>query len=460
MAEGLAEFLPRSTCKGIGRDEHGHITISQSTLHDVFEDLIAKEYTAQTGKKREDHRRCNSATKSRCAKPHAFDVMLGSQLGVGAYRALVEKRLNGVMVSVSGQLQLHYVPFEELVDPETLVTVVRYIETDSDFHRLTRFLEMYVNEEELTRRQIAAHRSRSRVERPLARRRESRHSDASVQRALRARHAGHARVGFDGHPQAPGGRFEDRFADVVAVAAVVHEDVQVAQRVGGEGLPEFFDQFAVEVADLGRREIGAEDADREPAAQIDRHRGQRLFHRQREVAVAADAGLVAQRLLERLAEADADVFDRVVLVDVQVALGANREVDRGVLGQQRQHVVEKADAGGDIGLARAIQVERELNVRFRLFCGRWWRCESWQITQGENCGCYRHRSTARMTAASADGAERTAKTQIARQRVLPGRNLRYNRMTRAGVIYRRSPTPNPGPFRGGCVRRIRPTGRR
>ena len=47
----------------------------------------------------------------RCARPHAFDVMLGSQLGVGAYRALVEKRLDGVMVSVSGQLDLNYVPF-------------------------------------------------------------------------------------------------------------------------------------------------------------------------------------------------------------------------------------------------------------------------------------------------------------------------------------------------------------
>ena len=54
--------------------------------------------------------------------------MLGSQLGVGAYRALVEQGLNGVMVSVSGQLQLEYVPFDKLVDPETLVTVVRYIE--------------------------------------------------------------------------------------------------------------------------------------------------------------------------------------------------------------------------------------------------------------------------------------------------------------------------------------------
>jgi len=83
--------------------------------------------------------------EARCAKPHAFDVMLGSQLGVGAYRALVEEQKNGVMVSVSGQLDLEYVPFEDLVDPETLVTVVRQIEPDSDFQRLTRFLETYVD---------------------------------------------------------------------------------------------------------------------------------------------------------------------------------------------------------------------------------------------------------------------------------------------------------------------------
>ena len=75
---------------------------------------------------------------------------------VDCREALVEEGLNGVMVSVSGQLKLHYVPFEELVDPNTLVTVVRRIEVNSDFHQLTRFLETYVNEEELTRRQIGA----------------------------------------------------------------------------------------------------------------------------------------------------------------------------------------------------------------------------------------------------------------------------------------------------------------
>ena len=39
-----------------------------------------------------------------------------------------------------------FVPFEELVDPKTLVTKVRYIELGSDFHRLARFVETYVDD--------------------------------------------------------------------------------------------------------------------------------------------------------------------------------------------------------------------------------------------------------------------------------------------------------------------------
>ncbi|MCO6043591.1 6-phosphofructokinase [Aeoliella sp. ICT_H6.2] len=148
IAEGLAELMPQSYLEGIGRDDHGHINISAISLHTIFGKLIAEEYARQTGSKRKVTP-LQLGYEARCAIPHAFDVMLGSQLGVGAFRALVEQKLNGVMVSVSGQLQLHYVPFEELVDPETLVTVVRYIETDCDFQLLTRFLETYVNEEDM-----------------------------------------------------------------------------------------------------------------------------------------------------------------------------------------------------------------------------------------------------------------------------------------------------------------------
>lgn len=145
IAEGLAELLPSEHLEGISRDDHGHISISDISLGPMFSKLVAQAYAEQTGRARKVTG-LQLGYESRCAQPHAFDVMLGAQLGVGAYRALVEENRNGVMVSVSGQLDLHYVDFEQLVNQETLVTVVRYIEPGSDFHRLARFMETYVNE--------------------------------------------------------------------------------------------------------------------------------------------------------------------------------------------------------------------------------------------------------------------------------------------------------------------------
>jgi 6-phosphofructokinase 1 len=143
LGEGIAEYLPEKSLQGIAHDEFGHISISQVQLARLFAKLVSEEYQKQTGKKRKIVG-LQLGYESRCATPHAFDVILGSQLGVGAYRALVEQALNGVMVSVAGQLNLNYIPFRELVDPETLVTHVRYIERGSDFHRLAHFVETNV----------------------------------------------------------------------------------------------------------------------------------------------------------------------------------------------------------------------------------------------------------------------------------------------------------------------------
>jgi 6-phosphofructokinase 1 len=140
VAEGLAEYLPSEFLQGVSRDDHGHINISAINLSALLSNELKKAFKARTGKDRKING-LQLGYESRCAPPHAYDVMLGSQLGVGAYRALVEEKLNGVMVSVSGQLDLHYVPFEKLVDPKTLVTKVRFIQQGSDFHRLARFLE-------------------------------------------------------------------------------------------------------------------------------------------------------------------------------------------------------------------------------------------------------------------------------------------------------------------------------
>ena len=140
LAEGLAEALPSDFISGVNRDEHGHLSLGKLNLAELVAAAVADRYRARKGRAKK-MRGIQLGYESRCSPPHAFDVMLGSQLGIGAYRALVEEGLDGHMVSVTGQLDLTYVPFSELVNPETMVTEVRLIETGSDFHRLARFLE-------------------------------------------------------------------------------------------------------------------------------------------------------------------------------------------------------------------------------------------------------------------------------------------------------------------------------
>jgi len=145
IAEGMAEYLPQKYLEGIPRDDHGHIAIASINLGKMLAELLMKAYHAKTGQSRKING-LQLGYESRCALPHAFDIMLGSQIGVGAFRALMEMKLNGVMVSVGGQLDLNFVPFEDLVDPETLVTKVRFIDNASDFYRLARFIEMYTDD--------------------------------------------------------------------------------------------------------------------------------------------------------------------------------------------------------------------------------------------------------------------------------------------------------------------------
>ncbi len=140
LAEGLAELLPEDSLRGLPRDEHGHIRLGAFDLAKMTSDRVQTRYEERTGR-RKKVRHIQLGYESRCAPPHAFDVMLASQLGIGAFRALVEEDLDGHMVSVSGQLDLQYVEFSKLINPHTLQTEVRFIESSSDFHRLARFLE-------------------------------------------------------------------------------------------------------------------------------------------------------------------------------------------------------------------------------------------------------------------------------------------------------------------------------
>lgn len=52
--------------------------------------------------------------------------------------------------------------------------------------------------------------------------------------------------------------------------------------------------------------------------------------------------------MQCFAHRDADVFHRVVFVDVDITFGLNREIEKSMLGQQLQHMIEKPDGGVDL----------------------------------------------------------------------------------------------------------------
>ena len=73
--------------------------------------------------------------------------------------------------------------------------------------------------------------------------------------------------------------------------------------------------------------------------------------------------------MERLADRDGRILGRVMLVDVEVAFDLADQVDRRVAAELLDHVVEETDPGGDLVLARPVEVELDEDVGFVRFAG-------------------------------------------------------------------------------------------
>ncbi|MDR1271211.1 MAG: 6-phosphofructokinase [Planctomycetaceae bacterium] len=154
VSEGLAEYLPLSEIKmccsddeykSLKPDSFGHFPVSQLKYSSRLGRLIAEEYKKRTGKSKKMVG-LQFGYEIRCNQPTAYDVVLGSQIGVGGYKALAELDKNGVMISVGNTMNISYPAFEELIDMNRLRAYERPISVGSDIHQLARYLEGWVKE--------------------------------------------------------------------------------------------------------------------------------------------------------------------------------------------------------------------------------------------------------------------------------------------------------------------------
>lgn len=137
VAESLAEKLPEDL-KPKERDKHGNYIMGSAEVGRIIRDAAMAKYLERTGnKKKIVYKQLGYETRS--TLPIGFDVVLGSMLGFGAYKLFKKGEFN-CMVSVSDNFQVQAVPFDKLIDPDTLLTRLRDVPKGSDFFELKEAL--------------------------------------------------------------------------------------------------------------------------------------------------------------------------------------------------------------------------------------------------------------------------------------------------------------------------------
>lgn len=137
IAEGLAEKLPEEY-RPTERDRHGNIRFGKAEVCRLMADRVSEKYFDRTGRKLTVTSK-QIGYETRTAPPISFDVVLGSMLGYGAYKLFKQGKF-GHMVSVTNNFDIKAVPFEELIDSETLLTKLRNVPKGSDFYELKEAL--------------------------------------------------------------------------------------------------------------------------------------------------------------------------------------------------------------------------------------------------------------------------------------------------------------------------------
>ncbi len=146
IAEGLADRLPEQEKKRMEEDRHGNPRMAEAKIGAHIAKNLELLYREKTGRKKSFKPQL-VGYETRQNPPSLYDVLLTSQLGVGAFR-LIEHGRKGEMVTVRDNLEIDGIQFGTLVDQETLLVRNRNIDVNGDFYVLTRSLEEALSEKQ------------------------------------------------------------------------------------------------------------------------------------------------------------------------------------------------------------------------------------------------------------------------------------------------------------------------
>src|SRR5262245_62066812 len=136
--------------------------------------------------------------------------------------------------------------------------------------------------------------------------------------------------------------------------------MDVGMRSAGKTLKKIGDQFGFEVTHVAYIDFRFHDRCR-ASAEIDGDEPEGLIHRHDEISGTENSALRAQGFRESFPQCNSDIFNRVVLVYVQVTGRMQPQVEGAVAGKQLEHVVEETDAGRDVVASAALDGEGKID---------------------------------------------------------------------------------------------------
>lgn len=145
-------------------------------------------------------------------------------------------------------------------------------------------------------------------------------------------------------------------------------DMQGHARVIDKALKELMKEIDVEIANPGPSKGDIEDKSWS-ARKIDDDAGQRFIKRDVRVTIAPHTHFVPQRLGKGLPNGDTDVLDRVVGINLQIAIGPNIKVDQSMADDLIEHVIEEGHSRLQASLSRSVQIDGHFDLRFQRVSG-------------------------------------------------------------------------------------------
>ena len=87
------------------------------------------------------------------------------------------------------------------------------------------------------------------------------------------------------------------------------------------------------------------------------------------MAITGNAGFIAKRLFQGLTQYDTDVFNRVMVVNVQIAFAGNIQVNQTMTRHLGKHVFKERNAGIQTIFTGTVKIEADGDLGFAGIAG-------------------------------------------------------------------------------------------